>query len=419
MKISMKDENVFSIAQIQELLKLENGIEFEVNRSGTENKQKMYDWISEVLVKFRYFSLKKRKERGFVIRYIQKITKLSISQIKKLIKKKKIHRRILLNTSNRTKFPVKYNTSDIQRLIDTDNAHNRLSGYATKQILRREFEIFGKVEYERICAISVAQIYNIRNHKEQYKSASLTFKHTKAVQRDIGIRKKPQTNGKPGYLRVDSVHQGDLDKEKGVYHINLVDEETQWEIIGCVEGISERYLLPLLVALLDEFPFVILGFHSDNGGEYINYQVSQMLQKLFIEQTKSRSRKSNDNGLVETKNGSIIRKHFGHGHIPRSYAREINSFYKEYFYEYLNYHRPCGFATDTISKNGKVTKKYSTYLTPYEKLKTIPNWEQYLKEGITKEQLENYSLKQSDNECAKKMTKAKEKLMENLKKKAV
>lgn len=418
MKISMKDENVFSIAQIQELLKLENGISFEVEKKGNKNKQEMYDWISEVILKFRYYSIKK-KDKGFVIRYIEKITQLSVGQIKKLIKRKRKLGRIEVFKNSCHKFPTIYGTSEIQRLLDTDNAHDRLSGYATKRIMERELQIFGNEKYEIISQISVAQIYNIRNHKEQYKSNTLTFKHTKAVQRDIGIRKKPQTDGKPGYLRVDSVHQGDLDNEKGVYHINLVCEVTQWEIIGCVEGISERYLLPLLITLLDAFPFRILGFHSDNGGEYINYQVSKMLQKLFIEQTKSRSRRSNDNGLVETKNGSIIRKHFGRGHIPKNFAKEINTFYKEYFYEYLNFHRPCGFATDTVSKNGKVTKKYSTYLTPFEKLKSFPNWESYLKENISAEELEIYSLRQSDNDCATKMKAAKLKLLEKLRKNAV
>jgi hypothetical protein len=369
-------------------------------------------------LKFKYYSIKK-KEKGFVIKYIQKITQLSVSQIKKLIKRKRKFGKIEVLENYCHKFPTIYGVSEIQRLLDTDNAHDRLSGYATKRIMERELNIFGNEKFEIISQISVAQIYNIRNQKVQYKSGSLTFKHTKAVQRDIGIRKKPQTDGKPGFLRVDSVHQGDLDKAKGVYHINLVCEETQWEIIGCVEGISDRFLLPLLVTLLDEFPFRILGFHSDNGGEYINYQVSKMLQKIFVEQTKSRSRKSNDNGLVETKNGAIIRKHFGHAHIPKQFAKYINIFYKEYFYEYLNFHRPCGFATDTISKSGKITKKYSTYLTPYEKLKSIPNWTEYLKENISPDELEKYSLRQSDNQCAQKMKTEKLKLLEKLRKIAV
>jgi transposase InsO family protein len=51
--------------------------------------------------------------------------------------------------------------------------------------------------------------------------------------------------------------------------------------------------------LLDAFPFVIKGFHSDNGSEYINKRVAKLLEKLLIEFTKSRARHTNDNALAE------------------------------------------------------------------------------------------------------------------------
>src|SRR5437763_12291160 len=93
----------------------------------------------------------------------------------------------------------------------------------------------------------------------------MNYTKTRAVPVAIGERRKPQHEGRPGYLRVDTVHQGDLDGIKGVYHINAVDEVTQWQIVGAAEQISEAYLLPVLEAMLAQFPFRILGFHSDNG----------------------------------------------------------------------------------------------------------------------------------------------------------
>lgn len=137
--------------------------------------------------------------------------------------------------------------------------------------------------------ISVSHIYNLRE-KRQFVSASLTCTKTQAVSTPIGIRKKPDPQGKPGSIHVDSVHQGDRDGEKGVYHINLVDEVAQWEIVGTVEKISEQYLEPLLEALIAQFPFRIFNFHSDNGSEYINRVVAELLNKLLILQTKSQSR---------------------------------------------------------------------------------------------------------------------------------
>ena len=88
-----------------------------------------------------------------------------------------------------------------------------------------------------------------------------------------------------------------------------------------MQGISEAFLLPVLEFILSQFPFVIKGFHSDNGSvdlwfcQYVNKNIAAMLNKLNIEQTKSRARQSNDNALAESKNNSVVRKHMGYSHI--------------------------------------------------------------------------------------------------------
>ena len=145
---------------------------------------------------------------------------------------------------------------------------------------------------------------------------------------------------------------------KGVYHITCVDAVSQWQVEACVQGISEAHLLPVLALIIDQFPFVVLGFHSDNGSEYINRQVAEMLEKLRIEQTKSRSRHSNDNALAESKNASVVRKHMGYSHIPQQFAKPINAFYHETFNPWLNLHRPCLFATSVTNAKGKIVKRY-------------------------------------------------------------
>jgi hypothetical protein len=238
----------------------------------------------------------------------------------------------------------------------------------------------------RLKDLSVAHLYNLKGRR-QYQSATLDYEHTKPVSIPIGERRKPEPFGKPGYLRVDSVHQGDLDKEKGVYHINLVDEVTQGEILVCVEGISEYFLQPALEEALASFPFRILNFHSDNGSEYVNKTVARLLNKLLIEQTKSRSRKTNDNALVEGKNAAVVRKWMGHAHIPKKYAKAINTFYVKFLNPYLNFHRHCAYPTDYVDVKGKIKKKYETYLTPCQKLLSLPDVESYLRPGVTRASL--------------------------------
>lgn len=410
MTITMDDSHLVSIAQIREFLQASQIVKFK----GVSRKDK-YAWIESTLTRFRYFSLK-RKDKGIVKNYIMQMTGYSDAQLARLIaKKKKLGGRILPNSTKRHTFPTIYTPEDIARLVETDNAHERLSGLATKEIFLREYEKFGKTDYENLSKISISHIYNLRG-KRQYTSASLTINPTPTTATPIGERRKPNPNGKPGYIRVDSVHQGDLDKEKGVYHINMVDEVTQWEIVGAVEKISERYLESLLEDLILQFPFKIINFHSDNGSEYINKTVARLLNKLIISQTKSRSRRCNDQALVEGKNGAVIRKHMGHAFISQKNARPINEFYKTCFNVYVNYHRPSGFPIITVDHKGKQKKKYKTYLMPYEKLKSLSNAEQYLRDGLTYEDLDKIAYAKSDNEYAKEMQKEKDKLFKNFKK---
>lgn len=388
----------------------------EIKFSGTSKKEK-YQWIKEVLNRFNFRHLRKG-QRGTVREYIQKMTDYSNAQMTRLIAKY-LKGKLHFVSYKRHSFPTRYSPFDIALLCKTDNVHQRLNGYATREILLREHRVFGKTEYEKISKISVAHLYRLRTARF-YQSNSLTFKNTQSVQRNIGERRKPEPNGKPGYIRVDTVHQGDLasesgrENEKGVYHINSVDEVTQWEIIASVEKISEAYLEPVLKLILSQYPFTIIEFHADNGSEYINHTIAKLLNKLLIKLTKSRSRQTNDNALVESKNGSIIRKHMGYFYINQKYAPDINDFYLNFFNPYLNFHRPCGFATVTTSSKGKQRKIYKTYLNPYEALKKITNAKQYLKPEITFAKLDKIAMLYSDNEYASIMNKEKGKLFDKI-----
>jgi len=118
---------------------------------------------------------------------------------------------------------------------------------------------------------------------------------------------------------------------------------------------------PALLEMINQYPFIIFNFHSDRGGENINYVVADLLQRLVIKQTKTRSRHPNDNALIETKNGAVIRKNMGWEHINQGLADEVNDYLRNYFNPYLNYHRPCGYPTTVTDKKGKKKKAYDNY----------------------------------------------------------
>ena len=290
-------------------------------------------------------------------------------------------------------------------LAAVDAAHEGLSGPAVRHILEREYRVYGKREYQRLASISPSHIYNLRR-TTGYRRHHLHVTKTRARAVAIGERRRPDPGGRPGYLRVDTVHQGDTETRQGLYHINAVDTVTQWQVVGCCETISEAHLIPVLEAILHQFPFRVQGFHSDNGSEFLNHRVEKLLNKLLVgEFTKSRAHRSTDNALVEGKNGAVVRKHMGHEPIAAEHAAELQRFYTAYFNPYLNYHRPCGFARVEVADNGKRRRRYrlEDYRTPYEKLRSLDEWEAHLKEGISAGVLAQQARRLSDTECALRM----------------
>lgn len=382
------------------------------------NREEMYEWVETTLRETRYLKLKK-KHRGVIRRYLQKMTGLKKSQAKNLIAQFKTKGSVKIKEYQRHSFPRTYTITDIALLAEADLALRRLAGPATAAIFKREYELFEKKEYVKLAHISPSHIYNLRT-KHLYREKTKLFKKTKPAQVSIGQRKKPEPNGKPGYIRVDTVHQGDsVNGEKGLYTINLVCELTQFEIMAATEKISEAYMIPVLAAALAQFPFVIINFHADNGGEFINYQVAELLQRMLIKLTKSRARQTNDNALVESKNGAIVRKYLGHMHIPQKQAEPVNDWYRDFLNPFVSFHRPCAFGKEVIvnERTGKRKRKYphEDYRVPYEKLKSLKRTEQYLKPGITFAQLDKIAYAESDIEFAKKVEQARYELFKKIK----
>jgi len=406
MQIRMQNAEALTGRQIDEFLTGSEGVGF----TG-ENRAAIYGWTERLLVA-QEFSGKSKKQRGAIRKYASKVTGLSLPQITRLIRSYARTGTVELRTSLRRRFPGKYTDRDVTLLAEVDRAHERLSGPATQRILRREHEEYGKAEYERLAGISVSHIYNLRDSLK-YRRQAAVFEPTRPSANVIGERRRPEPRGRPGYLRVDTVHQGDWDGVKGVYHVNAVDTVTQWQAVGCAPRINVENLKPVLEAILHQFPFQILGFHVDNGSEYINYAIAEMMGVLMAEFTKSRACRSQDNALVEGKNGAVIRKLMGYGHIPAEHAGTLQKFYTAQLNPYLNYHRPCGFATVSVDARGKRKRQYrlEDYATPYQKLKSLPGAAEYLKPGISMAALDRIGAAMSDTEFAKKMGAAKAKVL--------
>ncbi len=407
--IRMDDAEKLSLEGICRFVEASEEIRFEAG-----DRQQLYGWVERVLVGQGY-AQQGRTARGLLRRYIEKMTGLSRAQVTRLIAGYTASGRVQVTVYRRRRFAQLYTRADIELLASVDEAHETLSGPATRRILEREYLLYKQTEYARLAAISVAHLYNLRHH-QRYRERRLHYVKTRPAAISIGERRKPHPQGQPGFLRLDTVHQGDRPEggEKGVYHINAVDEVTQWEVAGSTPRISEAYLEPVLQHMLRQFPFRILGFHTDNGSEFINRTVAELLEKLRIEQTKSRPRNRGENGLVERKNGAVIRKHIGYGYIDAKHADAINDFYCEYLNPYLNYHRPCAQADAKIDEKGRKRIRYQRYQTPLETLSLLHKPAQYLRDGLSINALKRVAAAVSDTAAARRMQQAKAKLFERL-----
>ena len=405
----MNDGNLQTVEQVRQFLEGSEAVEFR----GLTVKEK-YCWIEEVLTRFKYHLLT-RDEKGVIRRYIKKVTGYSRSQVSRLLAEYKRTGRLQKQEYRRHRFLWRYTPSEIGLLARTDELRGWLSGPATKKIMEREYEVYGHTEFGNISRISIAHLYNLRK-SNTYRNTTRRYVKTKPNVSRIGERAKPDPQGQPGYIRIDTVHQGDINGLKGIYHINAVDEITQWEIIASVERISEAYLVSVLEGMLVQFPFIIRGFHPDNGSEFVNHVVAKLLNKLLIHFTKSRPRHTDDNGLEETKNGSVLRKNLGYGHIPQACAESLNQYYDGYLNPYINFHRPCFFPVSVIDHRGRIKKTYpyEEVMTPYERLMNMPKDEGYLRPGVTLEKLGTIANQMSDNQFAERMVNARSKLFQQI-----
>lgn len=406
MVIDMNEAQVRTFEQLRQVLAGTQALEFR----RTEDDAGRYAWIEQVLRRFAYRQLG-RAERGAVLAYLQRLSGYSRAQVTRLVSRWTIGQPLVKNYRRpEHAFARRYTAADVALLAAVDRAMGTLSGPATACVLRRQRDVFKVPGFERLADISVAHLYNLRASAD-YRAQRVVQTKTRPTRRvDIGVRRAPAPEGRAGFIRIDSVHQGDFDGVKGLYHINAVDCLTQWQVVASVQTLSEAHLLPVIEQMLEQFPFVILGFHADNGSEYVNHLVARLLDKLRIEFTRSRPRHSNDNGLAETKNGAVVRKEFGYAHIPQRHAARFNTYCHEFLNPFLNFHRPCLYSTDVpdLKRPGRIKRVYRPRdaMTPLDKLTSLAEVNRGLRDGVSLEHLRELATALTDVQAAEELNEA-------------
>jgi transposase InsO family protein len=416
MVIDMNDSRIGTLEQLRRFLDGTLDVQF----APATDAASRYAHVARVVQRFGYAHLP-RPDKQLVLRYLGITSGYGPAQVKRLVARAAAGASLTRRYQAPPQaFARRYTEADVRLLAAVDTAFGTLSGPATVHVLRRALAQYEDRRFERLARLSVSHLYNLRASRT-YERQRVIRTATRPSTNPIGTRRAPAPAGRAGFIRIDSVHQGDLDGAKGVYYVNAVDCVTQWQVVACCERISEAFLLPVLEQMLASFPFAIRGFHADNGSEYINGRVAGLLEKLRAQFTKSRPRRSNDNALAETKNGAVVRKTFGYGHIPQRFARPINAFCAEHLTPFLNLHRPCLFATeiDDPAKPGRIRKVYrhQDAMTPLEKLASLPAAHRSLRPGVTLADLQAQAHLRSDLLAAQDLNTARQTLFDSFQRK--
>ena len=409
--IDMNFSKLRTIGQLRQFVQGMHAVQFQPLADAATR----YRHISLIMRRFGYAKLE-RADRSVLLRFLERTSGYSSAQLKRLVARhlrgEVLRQRYVIPEQA---YAQRFTDADIAILAQVDRAFGTLSGAATTHVLWRQWHTYGDARFERLSSLSVSHLYNLRQ-SQPYQRQRVQHQATRASARGqhIGQRRAPQPQGQAGFIRIDSVHQGDHDGIKGVYHINAVDSVTQWEVVVCVEHLGHSFMSRAVELMVEQFPFTLQGIHADNGVEYINWRMLDLMEEARIELTKSRPRRSTDNALVEGKNGAVVRKMFGFSHIARSKAGLLNEFNHAYFNPLNNLHRPCLFASlePDPKKPGRTRKRYYARdaQTPLEKLASLPKRLRNLKPGVTLKALQAQAAAQSDLQAAQALQAAWEKL---------
>ena len=402
MVIDMNDAKLQTLDQVRAFLEGTIPIDFSL----APNER--YDFVARTVRRFGYARLK-RPDKSVVLRFLECVSGYSRQQLTRLVGRAGVNAPLVKRyRGSRTSFTRSFTETDVRLLAHTDTLHGTLSGPATKKLMERAWLVFDDAPYERLATISVAHLYTCASAQAIFATARPGPRPARSISPLASAVPLHRTIG-PGICAWIACTKAIRTASKASTTVNAVDCVTQYEAVASCERISEAFLIPVLEELLTSFPFPILGFHVDNGSEYINRHVAELLNKLLIEEfTKSRSRHSNDNALVESKNAAIVRKHLGYSHIPQRFAAPVNAFCRDYLNPYVNFHRPCLFAETRTDAKGRERKRYpyNLMMTPYEKLKSLPQAEQFLRNGLSFEQLDVQAHAISDNDAAQRLNTA-------------
>ena len=233
---------------------------------------------------------------------------------------------------------------------------------------------------EKLLTISPAQIDRLlRPSRLQHPKKGLSATRPGTILRQaVPTRAGPPDTSRPGSVEADTVAHCD-DSTEGDYVNSLTFTElfSGWTENRAIWNKSGEAVLSQLRELETTVPYVMKDFHTDNGGEFLNWALHRHLtgRTVKLPWTRSRAYRKNDNAHCEQKNWTHVRQLFGHDRFGHpELVPLMNELYSKEWSQFTNHFKPTFKLIKREKKDGKIKRIYEAQpKTPYQRLLDSPD----------------------------------------------
>ena len=177
----------------------------------------------------------------------------------------------------------------------------------------------------------------------------------------------------PGYIEADTVaHCGESMAGEYCWSLTMTDVHTQWTETRAVPNRGQHDVQAAIAGVEAALPFPILGFDTDNGGEFLNWHLVDYFRKrpAPVDFTRSRPYRKNDNARVEQKNWTHVRQLVGYGRLEGEQAAALlDDLYRNQWGQFRNFFCPVMKHLRTEVIGSRKRRVYDESATPFQRLK--------------------------------------------------
>ena len=190
---------------------------------------------------------------------------------------------------------------------------------------------------------------------------------------------------KPGFFELDTVaHGGASSSGEYCFTLNATDVYSGWVELRALRNKAHRWVKENAENIRIELPYPMKGVDSDNGGEFINYQLLEWSHDHEITFTRGRPYRKNDNCFVEQKNDLAVRRVVGYYRFDTQQEYEALQKVYKHLCPLLNFYYPSMRIIGKVRIGPKVKKTYDAPKPPYQRLLESPDIEDSVKEELKK-----------------------------------